>query len=33
MCASSRYTTLKLWKSRPAAPMIRTRRGIEQPFA
>src|SRR5439155_18075551 len=24
----SRYTTLKLWKSRPAAPMMRTRRGI-----
>src|SRR5580765_7506313 len=24
--ASSRYTVLKLWKSRPAAPMIRTRR-------
>ena len=24
--ASSRYTVLKLWKSRPAAPMMRTRR-------
>ena len=25
---ASRYTTLKLWKSRPAAPRITTRRGI-----
>src|SRR2546423_652203 len=25
---SSRYTVLKLWKSRPAAPMMSTRRGV-----
>src|SRR6266511_2561570 len=29
---SPRKTTLKLWKSRPAAPMIITRRGIKGPF-
>src|SRR6266511_1893218 len=29
---SPRKTTLKLWKSRPAAPMIITRRGIQGPF-
>src|SRR4051812_40257687 len=27
-----RYATLKLWKSRPAAPMIRIRRGMRGPF-
>src|SRR5436190_19951209 len=30
--ASSRNTVLKLWKSRPAAPMIRTRRFMARPF-
>src|SRR5215831_1265249 len=32
---SSRYAVLKLWKSRPAAPMIRTRRAMEDasPFS
>ncbi len=31
--ASSRYTVLKLWKSRPAAPMMRTRRDMAfRPF-
>src|SRR5437870_12581298 len=28
---SSRYTTLKLWKSRPAAPMMSTRFDIASP--
>src|SRR5262245_61473819 len=32
VCGSSRYTTLKLWKSRPAAPMMRTRRDIPRSF-
>src|SRR6266550_1741700 len=32
VAGSSRNTTLKLWKSRPAAPMIRTRRAMPGSF-